>query len=128
MKKIYHLKTCDTNRRILKQIKTTLDTHTMTQSHRMSFKDFTFQEIKTQPITVAQLEEMYNFTNSYEALFSKRAKRYKLLKDNNLTEKDFKQLILEEYTFLKRPVILVDDEIFVGNSKRNVEMLIKKIL
>ena len=124
--KIYHLKTCDTNRRILKQIEDIL-THTVTQSHGVSFKDFTYQEIKTQPITVAQLEEMYTFTNSYEALFSKRAKRYKLLKDNNLTEKDFKQLILEEYTFLKRPVIIVEDEIFVGNSKKNVDLLLKKI-
>ncbi|MEE9348685.1 MAG: ArsC/Spx/MgsR family protein [Flavobacteriaceae bacterium] len=125
--KIYHLKTCDTNQRILKQLKSTFNTHSMTLSHRMSYKDFTFQEIKTQPITVAQLEEMYGFTQSYEALFSKRAKRYKLFKEQTLTEKDFKQLILDEYTFLKRPVIIVDDEIFVGNSKKNVDLLLEKI-
>ncbi len=119
MKKIYHLKTCDTNRRILKQIKLSISDE--------KYKTFIFQEIKTEPITVAQLDEMYHYTKSYEALFSKRAKRYKLLKDTNLTEKDFKQLILEEYTFLKRPVILVDDEIFVGNSKKKIEMLIEKI-
>ncbi len=119
MKKVYHLKTCDTNRQILKQLKASISDE--------KYKAFIFQEIKTEPITVSQLEEMYSFTKSYEALFSKRAKRYKLLKDNKLTEKDFKQLILDEYTFLKRPVILVDDEIFVGNSKKNIEMLIQKI-
>jgi len=120
MKKIYHLKTCDTNKRILKQIKFTIS--------ETNYNDFTFQEIKTQPITVTQLEEMYNFTNSYEALFSKRAKRYKLLKDNNLTEKDFKQLILEEYTFLKRPVIITDNKIFVGNSKKEVGKMLEALV
>ena len=116
MKKIYHLKTCDTNKRILKEIKAVISEE--------KFNKFTFQEIKTESITVSQLEEMYAFTKSYEALFNKRAKRYKLLKDNNLNEQDFKQLILDEYTFLKRPVIIFDDEIFVGNSKKEIEKLI----
>jgi len=119
MKKIYHLKTCDTNQRILKQIKATISEE--------KYKAFTFQEIKTEPITVVQLEEMYSFTKSYEALFSKRAKRYKLYKDAILTEKDYKQLILDEYTFLKRPVIIIYDEIFVGNAKKNIALLLEKI-
>lgn len=119
MKKIYHLKTCDTNNRILKQIKLNISEE--------KYKNFTFQEIKTNAITVTQLEEMYCFTKSYEELFSKRAKRYKLLKDQQLTEKDFKQLILEEYTFLKRPVIIINNEIFIGNSKKNIEKLLLKL-
>lgn len=119
MKKIYYLKTCDTNKRILKQIKAAISED--------KYNEFDFQEIKTEAITVAQIEEMYNFTKSYEALFSKRAKRYKLLKDQELSEKDFKQLILEEYTFLKRPVILLNDEIFVGNSKKNIDLLLQKL-
>ena len=110
MKKIYFLKTCDTCRRILKEINT---------------DDFTLQEIKTTPVTVSQLEEMYVMTNSYEALFNKRAKKYTAmdLKNQSLIEKDFKQLILEEYTFLKRPVIIVGDKIFVGNAKKTIEAL-----
>ena len=60
---------------------------------------------------------------SYEALFSRRAMKYKSmgLKDKNLSEQDYRQLILDEYTFLKRPVIIVDDQIFVGNAKKEVE-------
>ncbi len=110
MKKIYFLKTCDTCRRILKQINT---------------EGFVLQEIKTDPITVQQLEEMYAFTNSYEDLFNKRSKKYKAmdLKNQNLSEIDYKQLILDEYTFLKRPVIIVDNHIFVGNAKKTVEAL-----
>jgi len=119
MKKIYYLKTCDTCKRILKQLKAAVSSEI--------YNSFIFQEIKTEPITLKQLEEMYAFTQSYEALFSKRAKRYRLLKDQQLTEDDFKQLILEEYTFLKRPVIIVNDEIFVGNSKKEIEKLLNKL-
>ena len=62
---------------------------------------------------------------SYEALFSRRALKYKELglKDKHLSEKDYRKLILEEYTFLKRPVALVGGKIFVGSEKKTVEAL-----
>ena len=109
MKKIYYLKTCDTCRRILKE---------------MDITGYILQEIKTNPITVLQLEELYKLTKSYEVLFSKRAKKYKEmnLKDQILTEKDYRQLILDEYTFLKRPVTLNKNEVFVGNTKKRVDI------
>lgn len=115
MKKVYFLQSCDTCRRILKEIDT---------------KEFDAYEIKTKPITVQQLDEMYDFTGSYEALFNKRAKLYREmdLKNQQLTEQDYKQYILKEYTFLKRPVFIVDDEIFVGNSKPVLEKLKNKLL
>jgi len=112
MKKIYYLKTCDTCKRILKQIK--------------NIDQFQLQDIKEEDITVKQLEEIHALTDSYEKLFSKRAKLYKEmgLKDENLTENDFKRYILEHYTFLARPVIIYNDQIFVGNSPKNIgEML-----
>lgn len=106
MRKIYHLKTCDTCKRIIKSLPST--------------EKFIFQDIKEEPITVNQLEEMKNLTGSYEVLFSKRAKLYKEmgLKDKKLSENDFKRYILEHYTFLNRPVIMIDNYIFVGNSPK----------
>lgn len=114
MKKVYFLQTCDTCKRILKEV---------------NLEGFEKQEIKTNPITVDQLEEMHSFSSSYEALFNKRAKLYKSmdLKNQNLTEADYRQYILDQYTFLKRPVFIVDDEIFIGNSKKEVEKLKEKI-
>ncbi|MEG0917356.1 MAG: ArsC/Spx/MgsR family protein [Myroides sp.] len=109
---MYYLKTCDTCKRILKQIK--------------NIDQFQLQDIKEEDITVKQLEEIHALTDSYEKLFSKRAKLYKEmgLKDENLTENDFKRYILEHYTFLARPVIIYNDQIFVGNSPKNIgEML-----
>ena len=81
------------------------------------------QEIKSEPMTAAQVDEMKALSGSYESLFSKRAMLYrqKGLHEKELSEKDYKELILEHYTFLKRPVILVDGQIFVGNSKKTVQ-------
>lgn len=83
---------------------------------------FIKQDIKQDPITEEQLDEMFNVAGSYEALFSKRARLYKErnLKEENLDDLALRDLILEHYTFLKRPVIINNDEIFIGNSKKTV--------
>lgn len=114
MKKIYYLSTCSTNKKILKEIS--------------DIESFDKREIKSKPISEKELDEMYALTKSYETLFSKRARKYKEygLKDKNLTERDFKQYILSDYTFLNRPVVIVEDKIFVGSSKGNVESLKKE--
>jgi arsenate reductase len=85
--------------------------------------DFVLQDIKENPLSVKQVEELHKLSGSYEALFSKRAKLYKEmdLKNANLQERDYKHYILEHYTFLQRPVIVIGNTIFIGNSKKVVE-------
>ncbi len=120
MNKAYYLSTCSTCQAIL----------TETGVFKLADKgQFTLQDIKTEKITPAQLDEMKAKTGSFEALFSRRAIKYKEwgLKDKNLTEADYRKYILEEYTFLKRPVLLINGQIFVGNDKKTVEN-IKKAL
>ncbi len=114
MKKVYFLQTCDTCRRVLKEV---------------NLDGFEKQEIKMNSVNVAQLEQMRKLTDSYESLFNKRAKLYKAmdLKSKTISEVDYRQFILNEYTFLKRPVFIVDNEIFIGNSKKVVEALRNKI-
>jgi arsenate reductase len=109
MNKIYHLSTCDTCKRIINKL--SLPT------------SFVRQDIKKEEITVKQLEELHSLAGSYESLFSRRAKLYKErnLKDESLSERDYKNLLLEHYTFLSRPVIVIDSEIFIGNSKKTIE-------
>jgi arsenate reductase len=116
MKKIYHLGNCTTCQAIIKET-------------GIGNKDFVMQDIKFEKITPAQLEEMKNMTGSYETLFSRRALKYKELglKNKKLEEKDYRKYILDEYTFLKRPVVIIDDKIFVGSEKKNVEALKKAI-
>lgn len=109
MKKIYHLATCSTCVRIIKELN--------------PGDDVILQDIKTEKITEDQIDEMAKMAGSYEALFSRRAMKYKSmgLKDKNLSEQDYRQLILDEYTFLKRPVMIAGDQVFVGNAKKEVE-------
>ena len=108
MKKIYHLATCDTNKRILKELNLS--------------DEFIKQDIKKEPISAKELEKIHELSGSYEAIFSKRSRLYKErdLKNKNLTESDYKNLLLEHYTFLKRPVLINGNEIFIGNSKNVV--------
>ena len=85
--------------------------------------NFIRQDIKPDPLTPKQIEEMYSLAGSYESLFSKRAKLYKErdLKNQRLEDENYRDLILEHYTFLKRPVIINESSIFIGNSKMEVE-------
>ena len=88
-----------------------------------------FHDIKQDPITVAELEEMHLLSGSYEALFSKKAQLYKSmdLKNKSLTEDDFKKYLLEGYTFLSRPVFIINDQIYIGNSQQNIIQVLKAL-
>jgi len=83
------------------------------------------QDIKAERISPQQLDELKEKVGSYEALFSRRSLKYKELglKDQVLTEKDYRKLILQEYTFLKRPVVLLGRQVFVGSEKKTVAAL-----
>lgn len=114
MKKIYHLSSCTTCQRILGETG-------IGESDARG--GFVMQDIKTEKITPGQLDALKEKAGSYEALFSRRALKYKELKDKPHSESDYRRLILEEYTFLKRPVVLVGKAIFVGSDKKTVEGL-----
>ena len=116
MKIIFYLKTCNTCTRIINELN--LDS------------SFVFREIKSNPITIKEIEMIHNLSKNYESIFNKRAKLFseKKLKNIILTELEYKNYILENYTFLKRPVIIIGDEIFIGNSKKNVLELKKYLI
>ncbi|MES2573419.1 MAG: ArsC/Spx/MgsR family protein [Bacteroidota bacterium] len=115
MNKIYYLASCDTCRKIIKSLP---------KNHNLVFHD-----IKQDPITVDELEEMHRLSGSYEALFSKKAQLYKSmdLKNKSLTEADFKKYILEHYTFLSRPVFIIGDKIYIGNTQQNILQVMKAL-
>jgi len=112
MKKIYHLSTCSTCKRIINEL-------------QLDGLGFEKQDIKHDKITIYQIEQMAELAGSYEALFSRTARKYKDrgFGEKELKEADYKTLILEEYTFLKRPVIIYDDLIFIGNRLKSVDGL-----
>lgn len=109
MLSFYYLKNCSTCTRILKELEISSSANLI--------------DIKNNPINKKTLELLKSLSGSYEVLFSKKAQLYnkRKLKNQNLSEDDFKKLILEHYTFLKRPVLVVDKKIFIGNSRKVVE-------
>ncbi len=104
----FYLSTCDTCKRIMGALDLP--------------PEIRLQDIKTEPVTPGQLRELRDLAGSYEALFSKRARLYKErnLKEKDLGETDFRDLILEHYTFLNRPVLVDSGLIFIGNAKKTV--------
>lgn len=115
MRKIYHLSTCSTCQRIIKELG--------------ELEGFEMQNIKEEKIKAKQIDEMKKMTGSYESLFSRRSMKYRPmgLHEKEISEKEYRKLILEEYSFLKRPVIFIDDEIFVGNAKKVVAAAKEKL-
>ncbi len=97
--------------------------------HLLTNAKFKRQDIKTERITEDQIDELKNIAGSYESLFSRRAIKYKELglKNKELTEKDYRSLILQEYTFLKRPVVLIGNKIFIGSEKKTIRALKEEI-
>lgn len=116
MKKIYYLGTCDTCKKIMSEM-------------GESIKKFQLQDIKTQKITALQLDEMKDRSGSYESLFSRRALKYKQVQKDiaEWTEEIYRDLILQEYTFLKRPVVLAGKNIFIGSEKKVVERMLEYV-
>ena len=113
MKKAFVLNSCSTCVRILKEVNWTHDV----------------QNIKEKNIDAKTLDKLAKQHGSYEALFSRRAMKYRSLGLNemDLSEKDYRKYILEEYTFLKRPVFIVEKDSFVGNTKATVAALKERL-
>ena len=113
--KIYYLASCSTCRKIIKSLPNS--------------DKLTFHDIRENPITKQELEQLQELAGSYELLFSKKAQLYKSqdLKNKNLQEADYKNYLLEHYTFLSRPVFVIDNQIYIGNSQKNI-LEVQKIL
>jgi arsenate reductase len=109
MKRIYLLSSCSTCQRILKEINPAADVELI--------------DIKVQNIDAETLDWIKSKVGSYEALFSKRAMKFKSMGLNQmqLTETDYRKYMLEEYTFLKRPFMIFGQQVFIGNAAKEVE-------
>jgi arsenate reductase len=113
MKKIYLLNSCSTCQRILSQIGTV--------------EGLELQNIKEENIDEKMLDWLKDKVGSYEALFSKKAMKYRAmgLHEQTLSEADYRRLMLEEYTFLKRPFMINGEEVFIGNTSKVVDEAIQ---
>ncbi|WP_194851791.1 arsenate reductase family protein [Nonlabens antarcticus] len=103
-----YLESCTTCQRILKEL-------SLPDSVRL-------QNTKEHPVSLEQVEFLKEQSGSYESLFNRRAQLYRSrnLHEKELSENDYKELLLEHYTFLKRPVLIFNGTAYIGNSKKVV--------
>ncbi len=116
MNKVYHLPHCKTCQKTIAALGITEG-------------DFELQNIKEKHISAKELDALKEQAGSYEAMFNRRSMKYRSmgLKDKALSEADYRKLILEEYTFLKRPTIVIDGELFLATTKKAVEAAKEKL-
>lgn len=109
MRRFYYLSSCDTCQKIMKALNLPSDVELI--------------DIKQTNIDAKTLDWLKEKTGSYEGMFSKRAMKFRSmgLNEMKLTEEDYRKYMLEEYTFLKRPFVIYDDHIWIGNAKKEVE-------
>lgn len=107
MDTIYYLASCDTCRKIIKSLPA---------------NSLTFHDIRQEPLTEEIIDHMKSLSGSYESLFSKKAQLYKSLnlKGKQTSDADYRELLLQHYTFLSRPVFIIADKIYIGNSQKNI--------
>jgi len=110
VRKIYYLSTCDTCRKILSQLK---------------IENVQLIDIKKENISPEDLDFAAKITGNYESLFNKRAQKLKIMDQSErpFSDDDFRKLILKEYTFLKRPLAIVDKYVFAGNAPETIAKL-----
>lgn len=103
-----YLDSCNTCQRILKELE-------LPDSVKL-------QNTKEFPVTEDQLEFLKEQSGSYESLFNRRAQLYRgrNLHEKDLMEADYKELLLDHYTFIKRPILIYDNYAYIGNSKNVV--------
>lgn len=109
MKRFYYLSSCDTCQKILKTLNLP--------------KDVELIDIKQTNIDAETLDWLKEKVGSYEGMFSKRALKFRSmgLHEMDLKEADYRKYMLQEYTFLKRPFVIYDDQVWIGNAKKEVE-------
>jgi arsenate reductase (glutaredoxin) len=114
--KIFYLKSCSTCIRIIKELG--IDS------------SIELREIKSNPVSGIELDELAALIGSFEALFSRKSQKYRPmgLHEKKLSQEDCRNLILEEYTFLKRPVFLIGGIVYAGNSPLVVEEVKKALV
>ncbi|MCA9799679.1 MAG: arsenate reductase family protein [Cyanobacteria bacterium HKST-UBA04] len=84
-------------------------------------------DVKTEPVSMATLKKLAKGVGGVEALFSKRAIKYRSLglHEQTLSEQAMLDWMHQEYTFIKRPVIVTTDgRTLAGFSKKQYDALL----
>lgn len=87
-----------------------------------------FRDMKSEPLSKAEVKKLVGFIGGAEALFSKRAIKYRTMKlsGRTLSDDEMIELMTGEYTFIKRPVIVSDGRAVAGFSIKRYEAFLNE--
>lgn len=82
--------------------------------HRV--RDIEKRNIKEAPLTREEIEKLAKNAGGIENIFSRRSNKYRELglKDKPLSDEEMLDLMADEYTFLKRPILVAGDTLIAG--------------
>ncbi len=84
------------------------------ERHRVSITKL--RDLKEEPLSREEVENLAEMLGGAENLFSKRAVKYREMKlsERELSEEEMLDLMTAEYTFLKRPILVKDGKAIAG--------------
>ncbi|CAN5129458.1 transcriptional regulator SpxA [soil metagenome] len=87
---------------------------------RHNVKVTQFRDIKEEPLSKEEVEKLVKMLGGASELFSKRAVKYREMKlaERDLSEEEMIDLMANEYTFLKRPILVKDGKAMAGYFER----------
>jgi arsenate reductase (glutaredoxin) len=102
--KLYWLPGCSTCQKAVKWL------------DRRGIKITEYRDIKEEPLTRAEVEQLAKMVGGPEDLFSRRAIKYREMKLNEreVSPQEMLDLMTEEYTFLKRPIMVINGRAEAG--------------
>ena len=112
----YGLPDCSTCRKALRR----LEYH--------SVLDAKLRNIKDEPLSRLEIEKLANMLGGAENLFSRRAVKYRELglRDKTLSENEMLDLMADEYTFLKRPILVAGDTAIAGFFEKEYDEFFRR--
>ncbi len=112
----YGLPNCTTCQKALRR----LDYHRVENVKKRNIKD--------EPLSRREIEKLAAMLGGAANLFSRRSNKYRELglRDKTLSETEMLDLMTEEYTFLKRPILTHGKQAVAGFFEREYDALFKR--
>jgi arsenate reductase len=86
-----------------------------------------FHDVKENQLSKKEVQKLVKLVGGEDKLFSKRAMKYRSmgLNEMELSNEDLLNYMVEEYTFIRRPVLVFGDTGLAGFSKKKYDELFK---
>src|SRR3954471_10739371 len=87
-----------------------------------------YRDLKAEPLNREEVEQLANAVGGLGELFSRRARKYRSmgLHERELSHEEMLDLMAEEYTFIKRPVLVQGERAVAGFSPRTYDLFLGK--